>query len=422
MSTAAPPDRQEVERLLEKFGQYISPSLLRLYRFMGLDTLEWDGEGAVCRDTDGKPYLDFNGCNGTLFLGRRHPAVVAAVKDQLERLTITSRLFAHAPQIQLAEKLAEITPGALQYTFFCNSGAEAVEGALKLARAATGRTQFIAARNAFHGKTFGALSATGRELYREPFQPLLPGFTHVPYGDVDALKAALNDDTAAVILEPIQGEGGVILPPPGYLKRVRELCDRNGTLLIFDEVQTGLGRTGRWYGCQHEDVAPDIITMAKILGGGVMPIGAFTARPEIFTPLDENPYIHSSTFGGNALACAAGFATLQAIEQEGLIEQAAEKGRVLLDGLTQLAADYPQVIKEVRGRGLLIGIELTSEGLGGAIINEIVADGLIAIFSLNNASVIRFLPPAVTTYEQIERGLEIFGKAVKQTAPLAGEI
>src|SRR5690606_19019550 len=235
------PDRAEVERLLESFGRHISSSLLRLYRFMGLDTLEWDGEGAICRDAEGREYLDFVGANGTLFLGRRHPRVTAAVREQLDRLTISSRLFAHEPQIRLAEKLAEIAPGDLQYTFFCNSGAEAVEGALKLARAATGRTEIISTQGAFHGKTFGALSATGRELYRKPFEPLLPGFVHVPYGDADAVEAVISDRTAAVIVEPIQGENGVIIPPDDYLPRLRQLCDRHGALLIIDEVQAGLG-------------------------------------------------------------------------------------------------------------------------------------------------------------------------------------
>ncbi|HEY8449203.1 MAG TPA: aspartate aminotransferase family protein, partial [Bacillota bacterium] len=361
-------------------------------------------------------------CNGTLFLGRRHPRVVAAVKDQLDRLTIASRVFAHAPQIRLAEKLMEQAPGALQYVFFCNSGAEAVEGALKLARAVTGRTEFIAARNAFHGKTFGALSATGRDLYRDPFLPLVPGFRHVPFGDAEAIEQAIGPQTAAVILEPIQGEGGVILPPPGYLRRVRELCDRHGALLILDEVQTGLGRTGAWFACQHEGVAPDILTLAKILGGGVMPIGAFLARPEVFAPFDENPYIHSSTFGGNALACAAGLATLEALAEEGLVEQAAEKGRYLLEGLLDIAARYPDVIREVRGRGLMIGIELARPGLGGAIIADIIANGLIAIHSLNNDTVIRFLPPAVVTREQMDRALAIFSGAVHNAMKLQNEV
>lgn len=416
------PDRAEVERLLDSFGRHISSSLLRLYRFMGLDTLEWDGEGAICRDAEGREYLDFVGANGTLFLGRRHPRVTAAVREQLDRLTISSRLFAHEPQIRLAEKLAEIAPGDLQYTFFCNSGAEAVEGALKLARAATGRTEIISTQGAFHGKTFGALSATGRELYRKPFEPLLPGFVHVPYGDADAVEAVISDRTAAVIVEPIQGENGVIIPPDDYLPRLRQLCDRHGALLIIDEVQAGLGRTGRWFGCNHTDTAPDIMTMAKILGGGVMPIGAFMARPEVFEPMDENPYIHSSTFGGNALACAAGYAALQAIEEEGLLEQARVKGERLMAGLRQIAAQFPQVIREVRGRGLMIGMELTREGLGGVIIADIVQNGLLAIHSLNNDRVMRFLPPAVVTEDQIDRALEIFGAAVERAAAVAEEV
>lgn len=406
---AAGVDRQ---RVLEDFGRHLGPSLLRLFRFMGLETLEWEGEGAVCRDADGKEYLDFNGCVGTLFHGRRHPRVVAAVKEQLERLTFTSRVFPHLPQIELARRLAEVTPGDLQLVFFCNSGTEAVEGALKLARAASGRTDFVSTWGAFHGKTFGSLSVSGRPLYREPFQPLLPGVTHVPYGDADAVAAAITDRTAAVILEPIQGEGGVIVPPDDYLPRVRQICDRKGVLLIVDEVQTGMGRTGAWWACDHAGVVPDILVTAKALGGGVMPIGAIVARPDVFRPFDENPFIHSSTFGGNALACAAGVAAIDAIREEGLLDQARDKGRFLLEGLRQVQRAHPGVIKEVRGRGLMVGVELAREGLGGFIIADIIQNGLIAIHSLNNERVIRFLPPAVTTYEQLQRGLDIFAAAV----------
>ncbi|MEX2356088.1 MAG: aspartate aminotransferase family protein [Thermaerobacterales bacterium] len=416
------PARSDVDSLLDSFGSHIGHSLLRLYRFMGLNTLEWSGEGAVCRDTDGKEYLDFNGCNGTLFHGRRHPRIIEAVRDQLDRLTIASRVFAHAPQIDLAERLAAAAPGDLQYTFFCNSGAEANEGALKLARAASGRTDFVATHNAFHGKTFGALSATGRDLYREPFQPLVPGFSHVPFGDIDAMAAAITDRTAAVILEPIQGEGGVRIPPSGYLRGIRELCNRRGVLLILDEVQTGLGRTGLTFECQREGVTPDIMSLAKILGGGVMPLGAFISRPEVFEPFDQNPYLHSSTFGGNPLACAAGIAALDATREEGLAEQAAVRGTMLLTGLQEIQTAFPQVIDEVRGHGLMIGIQLATEGLGGFMIAHLIQNGLIAIHSLNNERVLRFLPPAVVTEDQCRTALDVFANGIEQAAAVADEL
>ncbi len=408
--------------IIARYGRHISSSMARLYRFMGLATVEWGGQGAVCTDVHGREYLDFNGCNGTLFHGRRHPRVIAAVREQLDRLTITSRLFAHQPGVELATLLAEVSPGDLQYSFFCNSGAEAVEGAMKLARVYTGRPEIIAAQNAFHGKTFGALSATARELFRAPFEPLLPGVRHVPYGDAGALEAAITDRTAAVLLEPVQGEGGVIVPPGDYLPAVRELCDRRGVLLILDEVQAGLGRTGRLFCSEHWGLAPDIVTLGKILGGGVMPVGAFMARADVFRPFDENPYIHSSTFGGNPLASAAALAALQATLEEGLAEQAAEKGAFLRAGLEQVRRDHPDVIREVRGLGLMIGIELHREGLGGVIIADIVANGLLAIHSLANERVLRFLPPAVVTREQMDRALEIFAAAVARAEAVLADV
>ena len=287
-----------------------------------------------------------------------------------------------------------------------------MEGALKLARAYTGKSGVVAAYGGFHGKTFGSLSASGRELYREPFYPLLSGFTHVPFGDAQALEEAITAEIGAVILEPIQGEGGVILPPDDYLAQVRAICDRHGLLLILDEVTCGLGRTGAWFGCDHYGVEPDIMCLAKALGGGVMPIGAFIARPEIFELFDANPYIHSSTFGGNPLACSAAIAAITVIKEEGLVEQAAAKGAAIIAYLQDLQREFPDVIAEVRGKGLLIGVEMAKEGAGGLIISELLNRQVLAIHSLNNAKVIRLLPPAVINAEEIQQVLAAFRAAV----------
>ena len=268
--------------------------------------VEFRDEGVYTYDTTGKRYLDCLGGYGIFNVGHRHPKVIAAVKAQLDQVCLHSQDLLNPWAGHLARQLASIAPGDLKYSFFCNSGSEAVEGAIKLARLYSKKTEIISTRNSYHGVSLGALSATGRDVFRKPFEPLLNGFVHVPFGDIKAMEAAITDQTAAVILEPIQGEGGINVPYEGYLRKVRQLTKKRGVLLILDEVQTGMGRTGRMFACDHEGVVPDIICLAKALGGGVMPIGAFTATAQIWSAFSENPLLHSSTFGGNELACAAG--------------------------------------------------------------------------------------------------------------------
>lgn len=407
---------------MEKYEAYVNPAVARLFRFMGLATIEWQAEGAIIRDINGKEYIDCLGGYGVFSCGHRHPKVVQAVIDQLQHMPLSSKILLNKQMADLAELLADITPGDLRYSFFCNSGTEAVEGALKLARIHTGKTKIIATKNAFHGKSLGALSATGRDLFREPFQPLLSGFAHVPFGDIDALAAIIDEDTAAVIIEPIQGEGGIILPPENYLPRVRQLCDTTGALLIADEVQTGLGRTGKLFAVDHYAVVPDIMTLAKALGGGVMPIGAFIARPHIWDKYITSPFLHTSTFGGNQLACAAGIAAIQVIQEEGLVEKAAVTGQYFLEKLTEIAAQYPQVIKEVRGKGLFIGLELTKEGAGGLLMAELIENGILVAYTLNNPKVIRVEPPLIITRAMVDQVLVVIAAAIKKINTLIEDL
>lgn len=410
MTDASSP--QFVDETIEKYRRYVNPGLATLMDFVGFHAVEASGEGAIVRDTLGEEYLDFLGGYGVFALGHAHPKVVRAVQEQAAKMSLSTRVLFNRPMADLAEKLAEITPGELQYTFFCNSGTEAVEGALKLARLATGKTQIIGTEGGFHGKTYGGLSASGREVYRKPFAPLLPEFVHVPYGNVEAVAAAITDATAAVIVEPIQGENGVIVPPDDYLPGLRKLCTERGVLLILDEVQTGMGRTGKLFGCQHWDVVPDIMTLAKALGGGVMPIGAFTATPKIWEVFTPNPLLHSSTFGGNELACAAGLAAIEAIQEEGLPERAAELGEELIAGLRCVAEKYPGTITSVRGKGLLIGVEFTERDIAALVIAGFAQQHILAAYTLNNPCVIRFEPPLLVTREQVARVLEAFDTAV----------
>ena len=409
------PPKEEAEKIaeatLEDYGNYVSDGMARLYRFMGFTSIEWENNGALVKDIYGNEYIDCAGY-GVFIHGHRHPKVIEAVKRQLDRFPLSNRTLPQKPVTDLARLLAEVTPGRLQYSFFCNSGTEAVEGALKLARSYTGRKGYVTTYGGFHGKSYGSLSASGRELYREPFYPLLPGFTHVPFGEAEAMEKAVNEDTAAVILEPIQGEGGVQIPPDDYLPKVQEICKQRGALLILDEVQTGLGRTGKLFACQHWNVTPDIMCLAKALGGGVMPIGAFITTPEIFEPFNANPYLHSSTFGGNPLACAAGYAAVQALIEEKLPDRAAQLGAYTLDRLRRLKAEYPKVIADVRGKGLLIGVEFVNDGVGGMIISNLLDHKVIVLHSLNKHNVIRLMPPAIITEEQLNRAIDAFTLSV----------
>ncbi|MCS7173110.1 MAG: aminotransferase class III-fold pyridoxal phosphate-dependent enzyme [Armatimonadetes bacterium] len=395
-----------VEDTFRKYAEHVNPGLVKLWRFAGIETVEWEAEGAVVRDVHGREYLDFSGGPAVFVLGHRHPRVIQAVIEQIQRMPMSVRALPRRPEAELAALLAEITPGDLRYAFFCNSGAEAVEGAIKLARVATGKPGILATEGAFHGKTLGALSATGREKYRKPFEPLVPGFRHIPFGDPGALEEAIDADTAAFLVEPIQAEGGVRIPPEDYLARVREICDRKGILLIVDEVQTGMGRTGRMFACEHARITPDILTLAKGLGGGVMPIGAFVARPHLWTAFVSDPYLHSSTFGGNPAACAAAIATIRVLLEERLWERAVTLGAFLLDGLRSLAARYPDLVREVRGKGLLIGLEFTDPEVALLCAAEALQRGVIFYFALNRPEVIRIAPPLVITREQIALALK----------------
>lgn len=403
-----------VSETIDKYENYLNPAIARLFRFMGLSTVEWEASGVIIRDIDKKEYIDCLGGYGVFSLGHRHPLIIEAVKRQLDLMPLSSKILFNKNMADLAALLAEITPGDLQYTFFGNSGAEAVEGALKLARVYTGRNKIIATINSFHGKTLGALSATGRDLFRDPFQPLLAGFVHVPFNDINAVNAVIDDDTAAVIIEPIQGEGGIIVPDGNYLIALRETCDRVGALLICDEVQTGLGRTGKMFAVDHYGVVPDIITTAKALGGGVMPIGAFTSRPHIWEKYITSPFLHTSTFGGNPLACAAAIATIEVLKKENLVEKASEQGKYFIDALNKLAGSYPEVIKTVRGRGLMIGIELTKEGIGGFLMSELIARGVLVAYTLNNPKVIRIEPPLIIDKVTIDKVINALTEAVGQ--------
>lgn len=414
-------NRKDIRSL---YGEYSNSGLVKLLSLLDFDKAFVKAQGQYVWDDEGNRYIDFLGGYGALNLGHNHPEVIKAIdaiKDKPSILQASLNRLAAG----LAHNLAQISPEGLKHVFFSNSGAEAVEAALKLARISTGRRFFVYCSNSFHGKTFGALSVTGREKYRKPFEPLLQDVREIPYGDVSALEVALKQrDVAGFIVEPIQGEGGIIVPPDGYLKSVRELCSRYGTLFIVDEIQTGFGRTGTMFACQREGVIPDIMCLAKSLGGGIMPIGATIATEDVWEKGYggmEKCLLHTSTFGGNSWAMAAGIAAIDVIVRDNLPEEAKRKGEYLLDRLNALKEKH-KLIKDVRGRGLMVGLEfnqpeggilnkitggsvskISGEYLGSLVAGELLNRyKIITAYTLNNPNVIRLEPPLIVAKEDID--------------------
>ncbi len=389
----------------ENYKRFVNPPLARVMKISG-SPVEVRAQGATIWDQSGKAYLDFAGGYGVFTLGHSHPRVLAAVRAQLELMSLSGKTMFNVMLGRASRRLAELAPGDLEISFWCNSGTEAIEGAMKLARAATGRAKIVGTLDAYHGKTLGALSVSGREAFQRPFRPLLADSLCIPYGRSDVLDEALND-AAAFLVEPVQGEGGVNVPPAGYLRAVREACDRSGALFIADEVQTGLGRCGYRFGCDRDGVVPDVMTLAKGLSGGVVPAGAFIARPGVWTrAFGKEPLLHTSTFGGSELACAAALAAMDVLEEDGLAQRARTLGERLLAGARAIGAEHPAVVREVRGLGLLVGVELSHEGYGGWIIPEMLKAGVTAAWTLNQQRVIRMEPPLIVTESEIDRAID----------------
>ena len=383
---------------------------------------EWTGSGAIFRDVLGREYIDCLGGYGLLDLGWAHPEVIDAVRAQLNRTPMPSQELIDPLRGVLARLLAMITPGDLKYSFFCASGTESIEGAIKLAKMYTQKPAFIVAVKAFHGKTMGSLSMLGKADYRQPLGLLYGGpVYHVPFGNADAVEqqleicAKVGIGVAGVLMEPIQGEAGGIVPPDDFWPRIREATKHYGVLLIADEVQTGMGRTGKLWGVQHWDVVPDILSVAKSLGGGVMPISAFCSTEEIWQPMMyPNPFIHTTTTGGGALACSAAIAAINVTLRDRLWEKAAEKGDYLIPKVVDFANRYPQVFRDVTGKGLLIGMHFHDPEVGYKVAAGLFKRGVLVAGTLTSAHTIRLEPPLVITYEQINQVLDRLGDTLSE--------
>ncbi len=365
------------------------------------------GEGARLWDDTGREYVDCAGGQGSANLGHCNPYVVEAIEKQARTLITCNEVFYNDTRAKLLQKLVEVAPDGLNRVFLCNSGTEAVEGALKFARLLTGKTDIIAMVRGFHGRTMGALSATWEKKYREPFYPLVPGFSHVPYNKVEAVRNAITDKTAAVLVEPIQGEGGVNIPSPDYLPALRQLCDETGVLLILDEIQTGVGRTGRWWGGDHTGVKGDLMAISKSIAGG-MPMGAVLVDEKLG---EIGKGTHGSTFGGNPLAAAASLAALQYMQDYNLPQRAAENGEYFMNLLRPLVGMEGSVVREVRGQGLIIGLELKQKVV--PYLKALMERGVLALPAGPN--VLRLLPPLVIERPQIDFAAEQIKAVLTQT-------
>ena len=374
--------------------------------FAKRDRVITKGKGALVWDINGNEYIDCTGSYGVAVVGHCHPKVVEAVQRQVEKLIACHASFYNDARSELLQKLIGLAPKGMDRVFLSNSGAESVECAIKLARKYSGKPEIIAMMGAFHGKTMGALSATWKKKYRDPFMPLVPGFKHVPPNNVEKVKAAITDKTAAVLVEPVRGEGGVLLPSDDFLPGLRELCDEKGVLLIFDEVQTGFGRTGKIFACEHWKVVPDIMCLAKSVAGG-LPMAATFAKEEVMAAFQRGE--HSSTFSGNPLVCAASSAAIDVLVEEKLPERAATLGGYFKGKLDGLAEKY-NIVREVRGLGLMIGMETRFDVY--KILVDCMKQGVLVLDAGRN--VVRFLPPLVIEKEQIDKVVEVLDSALEK--------
>ncbi len=414
--------KQIIDDSIDNYNTYINSGWLKYRKSVSTNAafIEWRDEGDCFYDVNGEEFIDCLGGFGIYMCGHRNPEILKYTKAQLDRQALHSQELVDPLRGYLAKVLAEITPGDLQHCFFTNGGAEAVEMAIKLARIATGGRWFISTLNGFHGKSMGAVSVGGKSTYRVPYIPMVQQVQHVEYGNAEDIRKAVRnlvhvgEKVAAVILEPIQGEAGIILPPEGYLKEVRRICDEYGVCLIFDEIQTGMGRTGTMFRCEAEDVVPDIMTYGKAFGGGIMPITGIIARPHLWVQeLVDNPWLLGSpTFGGNPLACAAALATINFMLENDIPRAAKEKGDYLLKGLKALQEKHPILLQDVRGIGLMIGVEFPKSEMGYSVAKGMFARRVMTAGTLVNAKTIRFEPAATITYENLDKVLKRFDEAL----------
>lgn len=406
-------DKEEVLRV---YGEHINQKRVDGWRSVGLAILETRREGCYIWDADGTRYIDAYSGAGLFNVGRANPVIRARLIEALAEEDLGDFMLISEAKAALARRLAEITPGDLGCVMYGVGGGEVNDYAIKLARGVTGKSDIVAMEKAYHGHTGFALAATGRERYQKPFLPMVPGFTRVPFNDLIAVERALTDQTAAVMLEPIQGEGGIHCASPEFLRGLRDLCDQRNVLLILDEVQTAWGRTGRMFCCEHYGVVPDVMTVGKSLGGGYYPITAAIFRRHLNAFNVRHPYVHLSTFGGSDLGCRVGLATIDYLLRERVCEHAEAMGHLLRGKLAAIQAEHPGILKEVRGMGLMLGLQFTDDRHGPVMTQLLARQHIVAIFSANETSVMRLMLPLVADETVVEEVATGIGRAVAELA------
>jgi len=403
--------REEAEA---NYREHVNPFALRMLKNASLDIIEGKRSGASVWDISGEKYIDCVTGAGLFNAGRHNPEIVDALKKALDQYDMGGWISIIRERGLLAKKLSEITPGNLKFSLFCCGGGEAVEVAIKLARGHTDKTEIICMENGYHGVTGFALPATGRDVYKTPFKPLVPGYRNVPFNDINAVKKAITEDTAAVLLEPIQGEGGIIPADDTYLKELRETCDTNGILLIFDEIQTGFGRTGKMFCAEHSGVSPDIMVLAKSISGGIYPLSCAVFTEEISDFLMAHPFIIINSFGGTSLACLVALANIEYIEKNNLPAHADAMGKRFMDGLLTLRDKYSELVMDVRGKGLMLGMAFPDDSIGPRMAYQLRQNGVISIYTFNNPKIIRIMPSLVISEEEVDFVIRAFDKSLAE--------
>lgn len=398
-------------QVLEAYERHLGPRYAHFLEERGLAATVEEATGSTIRDSEGRAFIDFVAGYGLFNFGHNPPRIVEALRDELSASPLWNRPFLNERFAEVTEKLVSLTPDGLDRVLLTNTGAEAVESAVKLARLSTRKSRIVAAEGGFHGFTLGALSVSGIPSQTRPFRPLLPGVDHVPFGDASAMDEALDEDTAAVVLEPIQAEVGAIEPPDGYLAEVRELCDRYGALLVIDEIRTGMGRTGRLFAIEGEEVVPDILLLGKALAGGIVPVGALVASSEHWTKVGYSFAMTASSFSGNRLSCTATLATLDFLEEAAPLAQGAKNSAILEKAVTRIAGDVPGSVDGITGKGLLLGLHFETPDAARKTVSRCVGSGLLTATAFCNSRCILLEPPLVMEEETTSRGAEILAEA-----------
>ena len=398
-------------QLFESYGRFINPSYPKFLAKLGLNKVAAKAQGATITDSEGKTFIDCVGGYGIFNVGHNNPEIIQSLTNQLREQQLFTKPFITEIQVRMAECIEEIVPGELTCSFILNSGSEAIDCAIRLVRLHKGGKTIITAQRSFHGHTFGALTASGIPSFKRAFQPLLPGFVSVPFGNIESLERSISTETAAVLIEPMQHEAGVVLPPDGYLQKVRNLCDEHNLILVLDEIKTGFGKTGRMFACEHYDVVPDILVLGKSLGGGLIPAGAVVARNHLWKRFGLSFPMSASSYAGNALVCRAGLSTIEFIQQDSLLEDCVKKGKLLLRSFRDNVAEYPGVLQSADGSGLLIGIRAQSSKVALKLAQEMIRQGVLVVPAFGDSSVLMVEPPLVISFQQIRTVADSFAAA-----------